>query len=54
MSKRMIYDRDPYLKPFEAAIKARHARIEAARDRISGPGGDFPSSVNNHLYYGLH
>ena len=54
MSKRMIYDRDPYLKPFEAAIKARHARIEAARDRITGPGGDFPSSVNNHLYYGLH
>ena len=33
-----IYDTDPYLKPFEDAIKARHGRILDAADKITGHG----------------
>ena len=48
-----IYELDPWLEPFKGAIDARHARILAEKERISG---DRPLSegVNNHLYYGLH
>lgn len=50
-----IYRTDPYLEPYKEAIEARHSRILKARERISGPDPDaFVSSINNHLYYGLH
>ena len=56
MKKKLwIYDNDPYLKPFQAAIEARHGRILDAADRLTGHGVEgLASSVNNHLYYGLH
>ena len=50
---KMIYDTDPYLQPYKEAIDARHARIQAAHDRIAGKGR-LTDSLNNHLYYGLH
>lgn len=53
MSSNMIYDSDPYLKPFQAAIDARHQRILDAKERIS-VRGSLSEGVNNHLFYGLH
>jgi 1,4-alpha-glucan branching enzyme len=53
MEKQMIYNTDPYLKPYEAAIAARHARILDAREQIAGKGR-ISDKANNHLYYGLH
>ena len=50
---KMIYDTDPYLQPYKEAIDARHARIQAAHDRIAGTGR-LTDALNNHLYYGLH
>ena len=53
--KPWIYDTDPYLKPFEAAIEARHKRILDAAEKITGSGPEsLATCVNNHLYYGLH
>lgn len=49
----MIYDTDPYLKPFQPAIDARHARIEAEKEKIA-VDGSLSKGINNHLYYGLH
>ena len=49
----MIYDTDPYLKPFKAAIDARHRRILECRDRFA-KDGSLSAGINNHLYYGLH
>lgn len=50
-----IYDTDPYLKPFQTAIEARHKRILEAAEKITGSGPeDLATCVNNHLYYGLH
>lgn len=56
MKKKLwIYDTDPYLKPYQEAIEARHQRILDARRKIVGSdGGSLADSVNNHLYYGLH
>lgn len=52
---RMIYDNDPWLKPFSEAIDARHRRISNEIERISsGHEGSLSKGVNNHLYYGLH
>ena len=48
-----IYDTDPYLMPFKAAIDARHERILACRDRFARDGS-LSAGINNHLYYGLH
>ena len=49
----MIYDTDPYLMPFKAAIDVRHERILATRDLIA-VDGSLSAGVNNHLFYGLH
>ncbi len=49
----MIYDTDPYLMPFKAAIDVRHERILATRDMIA-KDGSLSAGVNNHLFYGLH
>lgn len=49
----MIYDTDPYLKPFQPAIDARHDRIEAEKEKIA-IDGSLSKGINNHLYYGLH
>lgn len=54
-NKLWIYDTDPYLRPFRAAIDARHKRILDAAARITGGGVEgLSAAVNNHLYYGLH
>ena len=53
MSTNMIYDSDPYLKPYQEAIDARHRRILEAKDRIA-VRGSLSEGVNNHLFYGLH
>lgn len=49
----MIYDTDPYLKPFQGAIDARHERIAEAARAFAGEGR-LKDAFNNHLYYGLH
>ena len=49
----MLYDNDPYLMPFKAAIDARHERILACKEHLAG-GKRLCDVVNNHLYYGLH
>ncbi len=51
--KKFIFDADPYLKPYEKAILARHERIEACREKIS-VDGSLSDGLNNHLFYGLH
>ena len=50
---KMLYDTDPYLMPFKAAVDARHERILAALKRYAGDG-PLRDAVNNHLFYGLH
>ena len=50
---KMLYDTDPYLMPFKAAVDARHARILDALKRYAGDG-PLREAVNNHLFYGLH
>ena len=55
MKVRMIYEADPWLEPFRAAVDARHERIEAAKSALmAGRRGRLSSVVNNHLFYGLH
>ena len=51
--KKMIYQTDKWLRPFKAAVDARHERILDARRRIAGDG-PLSNAINNHLYYGLH
>lgn len=51
---KMIYDDDPWLKPYSEAIDARHEHILEEKERISGGGGTVSAGINNHLYYGLH
>ena len=48
-----IYQTDPWLKPFKAAIDARHRRIQETLRHIAGEGL-LKDAVNNHLFYGLH
>ena len=43
-----IYDTDPYLKPFQAAIEARHKRILEAYAGILSPPP--PGHSMNNLY----
>jgi len=50
---KMIYESDPWLKPFQEAIDARHAHILRERDAIA-VDGSLSKGLNNHLYYGLH
>ncbi len=50
---RKIYETDPWLEPFKAAIDARHARILADKEKLCA-GKRLSKAVNNHLYYGLH
>ena len=50
-----IYQTDPWLEPYKAAIEARHERILKARDKIvPREASSLSEGVNNHLYYGLH
>ena len=53
MRKKRIYDYDPYLAPYKAAIDVRHQRILDARDSMS-VNGSLSAGINNHFYYGLH
>ena len=48
-----LYETDPYLLPFKAAIEARHDRILGMKRHIAGDGL-LKDAVNNHMYYGLH
>jgi len=55
MKKKKIYESDPWLAPYRGAVDARHERILADRAKLmKGSAGSLSSSVNNHLYYGLH
>lgn len=49
----MLYDTDPYLKPFRDRIDSRHRHILEVRGRLAG-NGPLSAAVNNHLYYGMH
>jgi len=49
----MIYDNDPWLEPFKAAVDSRHEFILKTRKKLCG-GADVSSAVNNHIYYPLH
>ena len=51
--EKMIYETDPYLKPFKKQIDKRHQLIQAAFDKIA-VDGSLSAGINNHLYYGLH
>ena len=48
-----IYEADPWLQPYSAAIDARHERISNDRRRLCGDGR-VSDAANNHLFYGLH
>ncbi len=50
---RQIYDIDPWLKPYKAAIDSRHRRILADMRKLAGDG-PLSQAVNNHIYYPLH
>lgn len=50
----MFYEKDPYLKPFEKAIKERYMQLIIRRDEIAGYGGKLTDAINNHLYFGVH
>ena len=50
---KMIYDTDPWLKPFKAAIDARHLNILKIKEKFA-PDGLLSKAINNHLYYGMH
>ena len=49
----MIYETDPWLAPYRAAIDARHQRILDAVADIAADGS-LSKGLNNHLYYGMH
>lgn len=49
----MIYDTDPWLRPFKERIDLRHERILRLRERFA-VDGSLSEGVNNHLFYGLH
>ncbi len=53
MTKKKIYDADPWLEPYRGAIDARHEHILADRRKLAGDG-PLSSAVNNHIYYPLH
>lgn len=48
-----IYDTDPWLEPFRAAIDNRHGKILADRKKLAGDG-PLSLAVNNHIFYPLH
>ncbi len=50
----MLYDNDPWLNPYKAAIEARKQRILAARDTVCAAAGKLYDAANNHLFYALH
>lgn len=52
-NNRFLTDRDPWLKPFEAAIVGRHRHAADKMAELAGQGTlkDFASG---HLYFGLH
>ena len=53
MTKKKIYDTDPWLEPYRGAIDARHEHILADRRKLAGDG-PLSAAVNNHIYYPLH
>lgn len=48
-----IYETDPYLEPYRAAIDARHDRIMEQKNKIAVESS-LSRGLNNHIYYGLH
>lgn len=50
---KMIYELDPYLKPFQETIDKRHQEILNTKAKLA-PNGDLNKAINNHLYYPLH
>lgn len=50
----MIYDGDKWLEPFKKVIDSRHSNIGYRHYSLAGKDGTLSSSINNHLYYGMH
>ena len=50
----MIYDKDPYLEPFQRVITARYQEIVRRKQEIAGYGQPLSGKANNHLFYGVH
>lgn len=49
----MLFDKDPYLEPYEKIITRRYQRVVTRRQEIAGYGNTLSSAINNHLYYPL-
>ncbi len=49
-----LWQDDPYLEPYKKEIWNRHERAEIKRLEITGYNKSISSSVNGHLYYGVH
>ena len=50
----MFYERDPYLRSYERAIRERYMQTIIRRDEMAGYKGRLADNLNNHLYYGVH
>jgi len=49
-----IIDRDPWLKPFEAAITGRHQHAIDKESELTGSTGTLKDFAAGHQYFGLH
>ena len=49
----MFYAKDPYLKPYRAAIKGRMDYV-ARREEELAQGKNLQEWANGYLYFGLH
>ena len=49
-----IIDRDPWLKPYEAAIVGRHNHASSVKDSLCAVSGSLKEFAGGHLYFGLH
>lgn len=54
MEELKIWKDDPYLEPYKKTIWGRYLKALIRYREISGYGNLLYSSVNNHLYYGIH
>jgi 1,4-alpha-glucan branching enzyme len=50
----MIFDRDPYLSPYEKILLRRYHSAIIKKQEMAGYGKSLKSAINNHLYYGVH
>jgi len=53
-NRKMIYDKDNWLKPWESIIDGRHKNIGFRMSSLADAYGALAPKMNNHLYYGMH